>query len=337
MVRGELRMIAYTIRRFLLALVTVWAISVLSFVIIQLPPGDFVDAYIARLSASGSSVSLEEAQTLRKLYGLDRPIYVQYAKWMDRVSEGNFGESMEWMRPVTEVIGDRLWLTMVVSVAAIILTWGIAVPIGVFSAVRQYSIGDYIFTFLGFIGLALPNFLLALILMYFSFKFFDANVGGLFSAEKPLAPWSWAKLVDLLKHLPLPAAILAVAGTAQLIRIMRANLLDELRKPYVVTARAKGLTETRVILKYPVRAALNPFASSIAYLFPYVVSGSIIVSLVLGLPTVGPLLLTSLIAQDMFLAGTIVLMLGVMTVIGTFLSDLLLMWIDPRIRHQVDG
>jgi len=314
-------MIAYTIRRFLLALVTVWAISVLSFVIIQLPPGDFVDAYIARLSASGSSVSLEEAQTLRKLYGLDRPIYVQYAKWMDRVSEGNFGESMEWMRPVTEVIGDRLWLTMVVSVAAIILTWGIAVPIGVFSAVRQYSIGDYIFTFLGFIGLAVPNFLLALILMYFSFKFFDANVGGLFSAENQLAPWSWAKLVDLLKHLPLPAA----------------NLLDELRKPYVVTARAKGLTETRVILKYPVRAALNPFASSIAYLFPYVVSGSIIVSLVLGLPTVGPLLLTSLIAQDMFLAGTIVLMLGVMTVIGTFLSDLLLMWIDPRIRHQVDG
>ena len=327
-------MIAYTIRRFLLALVTVWAISVLSFVIIQLPPGDFVDAYIARLSASGSSVSLEEAQTLRKLYGLDRPIYVQYAKWMDRVSEGNFGESMEWMRPVTEVIGDRLWLTMVVSVAAIILTWGIAVPIGVFSAVRQYSIGDYIFTFLGFIGLAVPNFLLALILMYFSFKFFDANVGGLFSAENQLAPWSWAKLVDLLKHLPLPAAILAVAGTAQLIRIMRANLLDELRKPYVVTARAKGLTETRVILKYPVRAALNPFASSIAYLFPYVVSGSIIVSLVLGLPTVGPLLLKSLVAADLFLAGAIVLLLGVLTVIGTFISDLLLMWIDPRIRAQ---
>ena len=330
-------MIAYTVRRLLLALVTVWAISVLSFVIIQLPPGDFVDAYISRMSANGSAVSAEEAQSLRKLYGLDRPIYVQYAKWMSRVSEGDFGASMEWQRPVTEVIGDRLWLTMVVSVAAIVLTWGIALPIGVYSAVRQYSIGDYIFTFFGFIGLAVPNFLLALILMYFSFKLFDANVGGLFSAENQLAPWSWAKLVDLLKHLPLPAAILAVAGTAQLIRIMRANLLDELRKPYVVTARAKGLTETRVILKYPVRAALNPFASSIAYLFPYVVSGSIIVSLVLGLPTVGPLLLTSLIAQDMFLAGTIVLMLGVMTVIGTFLSDLLLMWIDPRIRHQVDG
>ncbi len=329
-------MIAYTVRRLLLALVTIWAISMLSFVIIQLPPGDFVDAYIARLSASGSAVSLEEAQTLRKLYGLDRPIYVQYAKWVGRVAEGNFGDSMEWMRPVTEVIGDRLWLTMIVSVAAIVLTYGIALPIGVYSAVRQYSIGDHIFTFFGFIGIAVPNFLLALILMYFSFKLFDANVGGLFSAENQLAPWSWAKLVDMLKHLPLPAVVLAVGGTAQLIRIMRANLLDELRKPYVVTARAKGLTEMRVIMKYPVRAALNPFASSVAYLFPYVVSGSIIVSLVLSLPTVGPLLLTSLIAQDMFLAGTIVLMLGVMTVIGTFLSDLVLMWIDPRIRFQVE-
>ncbi len=329
-------MIAYTVRRLLLALVTIWAISMLSFVIIQLPPGDFVDAYIARLSASGSAVSLEEAQTLRKLYGLDRPIYVQYAKWVGRVAEGNFGDSMEWMRPVTEVIGDRLWLTMIVSVAAIVLTYGIALPIGVYSAVRQYSIGDHIFTFFGFIGIAVPNFLLALILMYFSFKLFDANVGGLFSAENQLAPWSWGKLVDMLKHLPLPAAVLAVGGTAQLIRIMRANLLDELRKPYVVTARAKGLSETRVIMKYPVRAALNPFASSVAYLFPYVVSGSIIVSLVLSLPTVGPLLLTSLIAQDMFLAGTIVLMLGVMTVIGTFLSDLVLMWIDPRIRFQVE-
>jgi peptide/nickel transport system permease protein len=329
-------MIAYTVRRLLLALVTVWAISVASFVIIQLPPGDFVDAYISHLSASGSAVSAEEAASLRKLYGLDRPIYVQYGKWISRVVSGDFGESMEWMRPVTEVIGDRLWMTMVVSVAAIILTWAIALPIGIYSAVRQYSLGDYVFTFLGFIGLAVPNFLLALIIMYLSFKLFDANIGGLFIAENELAPWSWAKVWDLIKHLPIPALILALAGTAQLIRIMRANLLDELRKPYVVTARAKGLTETRVILKYPVRAALNPFASSLAYLFPYVVSGSIIVSLVLSLPTVGPLLLTSLVAQDMFLAGTIILMLGVMTVIGTFVSDLVLMWIDPRIRHEAD-
>jgi len=329
-------MIAYTIKRLLLALVTIFAISILAFVIIRLPPGDFVDAYIAQLSASGSSVSAVEAQALRRLYGLDQPGYVQYLKWLTRMFDGDFGESMEWRRPVIEVIGDRLWLTTVVSVAAILLTWGIALPIGIYSAVKQYSVGDYFFTFLGFIGLAVPNFLIALILMYVSFKYFDASIGGLFSTQYQLAPWSWAKVWDLTKHLPIPAIVLALAGTAQLIRIMRANLLDELRRPYVVTARAKGLTETRVILKYPVRAALNPFASSLAYLFPYVVSGSIIVSLVLSLPTVGPLLVTSLLSQDMFLAGTIVLLLGVMTVVGTFVSDLILMWIDPRIRFQIE-
>jgi peptide/nickel transport system permease protein len=329
-------MLAYMTKRLLLALLTVWAISILSFIIIQLPPGDFVDAYIANLSASGSVVSMAEAESLRLLYGLDQPMYVQYAKWMLRVLAGDFGESMEWKRPVIVVIGDRLWLTVVLSVAALVLTWGLALPIGIYSAVRQYSFGDYFFTFLGFIGLAVPNFLLALVIMYFSFKLFGANVGGLFSPEYDLAPWSWGKVWDLIKHLPLPAAILALAGTAQLIRIMRANLLDELRRPYVVTARAKGLPDTRVILKYPVRAALNPFASTIAYLFPYLVSGSIIISLVLSLPTVGPLLLKSRIAQDMFLAGTIILLLGVLTVIGTFISDLILMWVDPKIRFQMD-
>jgi peptide/nickel transport system permease protein len=220
----------------------------------------------------------------------------------------------------------------VVSIAAIILTWGIALPIGIYSAVRQYSIADYIFTFVGFIGLAVPNFLLALIIMYLAFRYFDANVGGLFSPEFALQSWSWAKVWDMVAHLPLPALILALAGTAQLIRIMRANLLDELRRPYVTTARARGLQEWRVIIKYPVRAALNPFASTIGYLLPFVVSGSIVVSLVLSLPTIGPVLLRALLAQDMFLAGAIVLLLGVMTVIGTFLSDLMLMWIDPRIR-----
>jgi peptide/nickel transport system permease protein len=329
-------MITFVARRLLLALLTMWAITVLSFVIIQLPPGDFVDAYIARLSSTGSSVSMEEAQSLRKLYGLDQPYAVQYLKWMSRVVRGDFGESMEWQRPVSEVLGDRLWMTVFLSSAALILTWGLALPIGIYSAVRQYSIGDYVFTFLGFIGLAVPNFLLALIILYLSFRYFGANVGGLFSAEMELADWSWAKVLDLLWHLPLPALILAIAGTAQLIRIMRANLLDELRRPYVVTARAKGLSEMRVILKYPVRAALNPFASTLAYLFPYLVSGSIIISLVMSLPTVGPVLLSALIAQDMYLAGTIVLMLGALTVIGTFISDLVLMWIEPRIRHQVD-
>ena len=330
-------MLTYILQRFALALVTIWAISVISFVIIQLPPGDFVDAYIANLSASGSMVSQQEAQALRQLYGLDQPVWVQYWKWISRVIQGDFGPSMEWGRPVTEVIGDRLWLTVVVSISAILVTWGIALPIGIYSAVRQYSVGDYVFTLVGFIGLAVPNFLLALVIMYFGFVLFDLNVGGLFSAEYQLAPWSWGKSLDLMRHLPLPAVILALSGTAQLIRIMRANLLDELRRPYVATARARGLAEWRVIVKYPVRAALNPFASTIGYLLPFVVSGSIVVSLVLSLPTVGPLLLRALIAQDMFLAGTIVLLLGVLTVVGTFISDLILMWIDPRIRAGIHG
>ena len=329
-------MVTFLLQRLGFAALTLSVISVLAFVIIQLPPGDFVDAYIANLSASGSAVTQAEAETLRQLYGLDQPIWVQYFKWISRVLVGDFGQSMEWRRPVSEVIGDRLWMTVLISFFALILTWGIALPIGVISAVRQYSVADYVFTFISFIGLAIPNFLLALVIMYVAFRYFGSNVGGLFSAEYELAPWSWGKIWDLMKHLPLPGLILALAGTAQLVRIMRANLLDELRKPYVVTARAKGLPEKRVIVKYPVRAALNPFASSIAYLFPYLVSGSVIVSIVLSLPTVGPLLVKSLIAQDMFLAGTIILLLGALTVVGTFISDLVLMWVDPRIRHQLD-
>ena len=327
-------MLAYIGRRALLAVFTVWAISVLSFAIIQLPPGDYVTSYIAQMASSGSVVSEEEAQNLRIQYGLGQPIYVQYLKWMRLVVVGNFGMSMEWRRPVAEVIGDRLWMTVIVSVSALLLTWVLALPIGIYSAVRQYSPGDYAATFAGFIGLAVPNFLLALVVLYLGFVLFNANIGGLFTLELQDAPWSAAKAWDLAKHLPIPALILGLAGTAQQIRIMRANLLDELRKPYVVTARAKGLTAWQVILKYPVRVALNPFASTIGYTLPYIVSGSIIVSLVLGLPTVGPLLLRALISQDMFLAGTIVLLLGLMTVIGTLLSDILLVWIDPRIRLE---
>ncbi len=329
-------MIAFVTRRLLLGLLTTWLISVLSFAIIQLPPGDFVDAYVAQLASSGSVVSAEEAASLRELYGLGQPFYVQYGKWITRVITGDFGESMEWRRPVIEVIGDRIWLTLALSFAALIVTWALALPIGIYSAVRQYSLADYIFTFIGFIGIAVPNFLLALVIMYFAFTMLGASVGGLFSAEMTLAPWGWEKAWDLIKHLPLPAVILALAGTAQLVRIMRANLLDELRKPYVVTARAKGLSEMRTVLKYPVRAALNPFASNLAYQFPQLISGGIIISIVLGLPTVGPLLVKSLVAKDMFLAGTIVLLLGVLTVIGTFISDLVLMWVEPRLRHQLD-
>jgi peptide/nickel transport system permease protein len=326
--------LSYLIRRILFALFTCWAISVLAFIIITLPPGDFVDAYISNLSASGSGISADQAEQLRAEYALDQPIWVQYARWMRLMLQGDLGMAMEWQRPVTEVIGDRLWLTMLVSLAAVVLTWIVALPIGIYSAVRPYSPFDYLFTLLGFLGLAIPSFLLGLLVLYFGFVYFGTNIGGLFSPEYVDAPWTWDKFVDMLKHLPIPAIILAIAAMAQAIRIMRANLLDELRKPYVVTARAKGLTEWRAILKYPVRVALNPFASTIGYTLPYVVSGSIIVSLVLGLPTVGPLLLRALIAQDMFLAGAIVMLLGVLTVIGTLISDLLLMWIDPRIRVE---
>src|SRR5215471_15188118 len=303
-------MLAYILRRLFIAVGTVWVISMVSFAIIQLPPGDYVTSYVAQLMASGTLVTQEEADNLRAQYGLDKPVYVQYAKWMWLVFHGNFGVSMEWKRPVTEVIGDRLLLTALLAFTAVIFTWILAIPIGIYSAVRQYSLGDYAFTCMGFIGLAIPNFLLALVTMYLAFAYFGASVGGLFSTEYLDAPWSWARVQDLLKHLWIPAIILSTAGTAHLIRILRANL------------------------KYPVRVALNPFISTVGYTLPYLVSGSIIVSIVLSLPTVGPLLLKALLAQDMFLAGTIVLLLGVMTVIGTLISDILLVWIDPRIRLE---
>ena len=327
-------MFGYILRRLLIAMGTVWMISMITFAIIQLPPGDYVTSYIAQLMATGTLVTQEEAENLRIQYGLHQPLYAQYARWVWLMMQGNFGVSMEWQRPVLEVIGDRLLLTALLAFAAVIFTWILAIPIGIYSAVRQYSIGDYIFTFIGFIGLAVPSFLLALVVMYLTFAYFGASIGGLFSTEYLDAPWSLARVWDLCKHLWIPALILGTAGTAQLVRILRANLLDELRKPYVVTARAKGLSELRTILKYPVRVALNPFISTIGYTLPFLVSGSIIVSIVLSLPTVGPLLLKALIAQDMFLAGTIVLLLGLMTVIGTLISDILLVWIDPRIRLE---
>ena len=325
-------MAAYIVKRLMFAVLTVLAISVLAFVIIHLPPGDYVTSYIASMSASGSAVSEGEAIAMREQLGLDKPVWIQYLKWIGLILQGNFGMAMEWGRPVADVIGDRMTLTIVISLAAIVFTWALALPIGIYSAVRRYSALDYVFTFIGFIGLAIPGFMLALIVMYVGFVWLGLNVGGLFSAEYAEAPWSAAKVWDLMVHLPVPAIVLGLSGTAQMIRIMRSNLLDELRKPYVMTARARGLPENRVIMKYPVRVAMNPFVSTIGYLLPYVVSGSLIVSMVLSLPTVGPLLLKALIAQDMFLAGTIILLLGVLTVIGTFISDLLLMWIDPRIR-----
>jgi peptide/nickel transport system permease protein len=325
--------LGYIGRRLALGLFTTWVISVLSFIIVQLPPGDFATTYVARLTESGNASAELEAAKIRATYGLDQPLPVQYFTWLGRVLHGDFGMSFDWNRPVADVIGDRLVLSVVVSLSAIAFTWLVALPIGVYSAVRKYSVGDFVLTSIGFFGLAVPSFLLALVLMYFGFLFFGVSVGGLFSPQFEHAPWGLAKTWDLAKHLVIPAVVLGTAGTAQLVRIMRANLLDELKKPYVDAARAKGLSERRLVAKYPVRVALNPFASSIGFLFPQVVSGAVVVSVVLSLPTVGPLLLTALQAQDMYLAGAIVLLLGVLTVIGTLVSDIILMWLDPRIRH----
>ena len=327
-------MLAYLARRLIIACLTIVAISVLAFIIIQLPPGDYLTSYIAQLEAQGDMVSMDEVENLRKEYGLDRPLYQQYLIWTRNILRGDFGVSLEWNRPVSELIGERLLLTIVVALASLLLMWALAVPIGIYSAVRQRSVGDYVFTFIGFIGLAIPHFLLALLLMYFSYRWLGISVGGLFSPQYVEAPWSVSRVLDLFGHLWIPALVLGMAGTAQLIRILRANLLDELRKPYVVTARAKGLPLLRAVLKYPVRIALNPLVSTIGYMLPYIISGSVIVSVVLSLPTIGPLLLQALISQDMYLAGTIVLLLGVMTVVGTLLSDILLMLLDPRIQME---
>ena len=325
-------MLGYLVKRSAYGLLAIFAVSILSFVIIQLPPGDYVTSYIASLEAQGDTISQDEADAIREYFGLGQPMYVQYGKWMWQIAHGNLGLSFQYRIPVTEVIGERLLLTIILALGSVIFIWATAIPIGIYSAVRQYSIGDYIATTLGFIGLAVPDFLLALVLMYVAWDQFGLSVGGLFSPENTMAPWSWNRVVDLLQHMVIPIIVLGTAGTASLIRITRANLLDELRKPYVTTARAKGMKEWQLIFKYPVRLALNPVVSLTAYILPFIVSGSIIVSVVLSLPTLGPVLLRSLLSQDMFLAGSIILLIGTMTVIGTFLSDILLAVVDPRVR-----
>jgi peptide/nickel transport system permease protein len=327
-------MARYIVQRILLMIPTVFAISVLSFIIIQLPPGDFLTSYVATLEANGQVVDQTQIDALRQQYGLGDPVYVQYGKWVGGMLHGNFGGSLQWQRPVADLIGERLAMTVVLSIAALLLVWAISLPIGIYSAVRQYSAGDHFFTFLSFVGLGVPNFLLALVLMWLAYSAFGLSVGGLFSPQFADAPWSWAKFADFLSHLWIPALVLAIGGIAGLIRIMRANLLDELPRLYVTTARAKGMDERRLILKYPVRAALNPFVSTIGWILPGLVSGSIIVSVVLNLPTTGPMLLTALQSQDMYLAGAILLLLSVLTVVGTLISDILLAWLDPRIRFS---
>jgi peptide/nickel transport system permease protein len=323
----------YIGRRLGLGLFTMWVISVLTFVIIQLPPGNFVSTYIASLGVSGNGTSGAAIARLQADYGLNQPLYVQYLKWIWQVLHGNLGYSISLHQPVLSVINQQMVLTVVVAVAATIFTWVLAVPIGIYSAVRRYSAGDHALTFLGFLGLAVPNFLLALALLFFGFSLLGLDLGGLFSPGYQVAGWSMAKALNLMEHLVIPAVVLGASGTAQIMRVMRANLLDELRKPYVQTARAKGLPEWRLIAKYPVRVAMNPMASSMGFLFPQIVSGGIIVSVVLSLPTVGPTLLNALQAQDMFLAGAILLLVGMLTIVGMLISDLALMWLDPRIRH----
>lgn len=328
-------MAQFILRRILVMIPTMFAVSIVAFIVIQLPPGDFLTSYIANLSASGETVEADVIAALNERFGLDQPFYIQYYKWISNIIlKGDFGQSFAWQQPVETLIWGRLGLTLLISVATLIFTWIIAFPIGIYSAVKKYSIGDYFFTFVGFIGLAIPNFLLALVLMFIAFKYFNQSVGGLFSPEYVNAPWSMAKVLDLMAHLWIPMIILGTAGAASLIRIMRANLLDELHKPYVRTARAKGLPEWKVILKYPVRVALNPFVSTAGWLLPTLVSGSIIVATVLSLPTTGPMLLSALTTQDMYLAGAFILLLSILTMVGTLVSDILLAWLDPRIRYE---
>lgn len=314
---------------------TLIVISMISFAIIQLPPGDYLSSLIAQLASSGEFVDSAQVVALKEQYGLDQSIAVQYWKWISGILfRGDFGMSFAWNRPVSTMIWERLGLTVLVSFVTLLFVWIVALPIGIYSAVRQYSLGDYVFTFIGFIGLAIPNFVLALALMYFAFAVLGQSVGGLFSPEYIEAPWSWAKFNDLLGHLWIPVIVIGTSGMASLIRIMRANLLDELYKPYVTTCRAKGMKEWRLILEYPVRVALNPFVSTLGWILPSLVSGAVIVSVVLSLPTTGPLLLKALVSQDMYLAGTIILLLSTLTVIGTLISDILLALLDPRIRYQ---
>lgn len=328
-------MLGYIIKRLILMIPTLFGISIIAFVIIQLPPGDYLTSVLASMSDSGQTVDLKQVARMREVYGLDDPAYIQYYKWISGIIlRGDFGYSFEWGRPVSELIWDRMGATLGVSMAALLFVWAVSLPIGIYSAVRRHSISDHVFTFFGFLGLAIPNFILALTLMYVSYKFLGQSVGGLYSPEFGEADWSWAKFRDMLAHLWIPVIVIGTAGTASLIRILRANLTDELNKPYVVTARAKGLPQYKVILKYPVRIALNPFVSAIGWVLPNLVSGVTITAIVLNLPTAGPLLLRSLISQDMYLAGSFILLMGVLTLVGMLISDLLLAMLDPRIRFH---
>jgi len=325
-------MLNYIIRRFLYMLVLLAGASVISFAIIVLPPGDYLTSYINNLRAQGNEIAQDQAEALRRQYGLDQPLVMQYLKWAWKFLHGDMGRSFQWQRPVAELINERIGLTVLVSVVALLFTYVIAVPIGIYSAVRQYSMGDYFFTVIGFVGISVPDFLLALVLIVWMYKSFGVSVAGLYSAQFKGEPWTWAKIIDLIKHLPLPIIVIGMSGTAYIIRVMRGMMLDELNRPYVTTARAKGLTETRLLTKYPVRVAMNPIVSTIGWTLPNIFSGQTIAAIVLGLPTIGPILYQALMQEDMFLAASTVMITTALTIVGTLISDILLGWLDPRIR-----
>ncbi len=326
-------MVGYITRRLIIMIPMLFVISMVVFLIIQLPPGDFMSTYIAKLEASGFGVSDELAAALRRQYGLDRPITVQYLYWIRNiVTEGDWGRSFSWNKPVAEILVERVPLTVAVSLTSTLFVFAVAIPIGIFSATHQYSLFDYFFTFLGFIGISIPPFMLALILMWGVFTLFNWSVGGLFSLEYIDAPWSTARVLDLMKRIWFPVILIGMSGTAGLMRVMRGNLLDELRQQYVVTARAKGIPEMRVLFYYPVKIALNPVISTIGYILPGIVAGEVLVSIVLNLQTTGPVLFNALLAQDMYLAGSITLILALLVIFGNLIADLLLVCVDPRIR-----
>jgi peptide/nickel transport system permease protein len=322
----------FILQRLVLLPVLLFLFSVVVFILIQAPPGDFLDSYIATLASSGSSVEEAQIAALTQQFGLDQPIHVQYLRWMENILRGNLGLSLEYQRPNQELIGERLVLTVALALFAFVFTWIVAIPAGILCATHPHSFVDYLFSVLNYIGVAVPNFLLALILMWVAYSSLGVSVTGLFSPEFVDAPWSWARVGNLLSHIWLPMVVIGIAGTARLTRIMRANLLDELNKPYVVTARAKGLSEWRLVLKYPMRLALNPLVSTIGWYLPQLFSGSLIVATVMNLPNIGPLLLRALQSQDMYLAGSILLIYCGLTIVGTLISDILLALLDPRIR-----
>ncbi len=325
---------SYIFKRVLTMIPTLIIISVLVFIIIQLPPGDYIESHIAELESQGESVDPQKIEFLRQEYGLDKPIWEQYFVWASGFLQGDLGFSFEYNLPVNEVIGDKMWLTIIISMCTILITWLIAFPIGMYSATHPYSWGDYGLTFLGFLGLATPNFLLALVMLYLANQYFGTSIGGLMDAEYIDQPWSFEKLKSVLAHLWIPVIVIGTSGTAGMIRRLRANLLDELRKPYVVTARAKGMGEFKNLTKYPLRLSLNFFISDIGSILPSVISGAEVVAVVLSLPTTGPILLAALQSQDMYLAGSFLMFLAILTVVGVLISDIALAMLDPRIRLQ---